>query len=105
MRLPIPAADKASSTPKPNVTPSRCGIDLANPNSTPDEVSMMLFGPGVIDDTNANNANGNKVSMIPCSFGAGDCRTVFRKMMYPKPLDQYSTDTLHEIIPLTVTVI
>ncbi len=30
----------------------------------PEDVSMMLLGPGVIDDTNTNTASGSKVSIM-----------------------------------------
>src|SRR5688500_14974049 len=44
--------------------PSMCGIERTKPNRMPEEVSMMLFGPGVLDDTKANKANGSKDSMM-----------------------------------------
>src|SRR3569832_2191629 len=46
-----------SSTSKPIVTPSMCGIVCVNPKFTPDAASMMLFGPGVNDITPANTVS------------------------------------------------
>ena len=96
-RLPMPAAHSASMMAKPTVTPSMCGIERMKPKRIPDEVSMMLFGPGVIDETKANSAKGNKGSMrlIPEGF--------LMPMTYPSRQNQYSTNTIHQIIQPTVT--
>ncbi|MNY72862.1 hypothetical protein D3C86_2115120 [compost metagenome] len=73
--VPMPTAQIASSTPKPMVMPSMCGMERRKPNQMPDEASMMLLGPGVMEETKANVINGASgssksmgfsLSSIPC---------------------------------------
>ncbi|MNU11547.1 hypothetical protein D3C72_2594960 [compost metagenome] len=43
---------------KPRFTPSRWGRLRRKPKFSPDEASITLFGPGVIELTSANSARG-----------------------------------------------
>jgi hypothetical protein len=38
----------------PNAMPRMCGIVRAKPKAAPDAVTITVFGPGVIEPTNAN---------------------------------------------------
>ncbi len=49
---------------KPAPTPSMCGIVRTNPKFTPDAISIRLFGPGVIEDTNAKAASAKRISVL-----------------------------------------
>jgi hypothetical protein len=48
---PIPTQN--SKNPKPRLTPSKCGIVFLKPKFVPDAINIILFGPGVIEDTKA----------------------------------------------------
>jgi hypothetical protein len=41
---------------KPRLIPIRCGILRFTPKFTPEVISIILLGPGVIPDEKANNA-------------------------------------------------
>ncbi|GAA0830161.1 hypothetical protein GCM10009080_05930 [Cupriavidus pauculus] len=41
----------------PTQMPNRCGTVRRNPKFTPEASSMVLFGPGVIDDTSTKAQN------------------------------------------------
>ena len=43
---------------KPRFTPSRCGTLRRKPKFRPDEASITLLGPGVMELTSANMARG-----------------------------------------------
>ena len=58
----MPRPTKTSINIKPSVTPSKCGVVLLKPKLAPELINIKLFGPGVIDDTNANNAKAVKIS-------------------------------------------
>ena len=70
----MPAAHIASIEPNPTVMPSIWGMDRLKPNMMPEEVSMMLFGPGVIEETKANSASGSRDSMVFSFRRPGRCR-------------------------------
>ncbi|MOA23714.1 hypothetical protein D3C78_1443530 [compost metagenome] len=42
-------------TMKPTLMPMACGIERRTPKFTPEASSMVLFGPGVMEDTKANS--------------------------------------------------
>ena len=65
----MPAAHNARITLNPNTTPNICGKERIKPKRMPDEVSMMLFGPGVIDETKANNESGSRDSIVFHEYG------------------------------------
>src|SRR5262245_64803638 len=62
-KAPTPLAQTNSSSVKPTATPSRCGRVRLKPNTTPEADNIRLFGPGVIDDTNAKLTSGSNSSM------------------------------------------
>jgi hypothetical protein len=43
--------------------PNMCGMVRAKPKFTPEAVSMMLLGPGVIEVTKANDTSARNASM------------------------------------------
>jgi hypothetical protein len=48
----------------PPVTPSKCGTVWANPNRVPANISMRLFGPGVMELTNIMTISGETMINI-----------------------------------------
>ncbi len=60
----MPRPTKTSINIKPSVTPSKCGVVLLKPKLAPELINIKLFGPGVIDDTKANNAKAVKISKL-----------------------------------------
>ena len=48
----------------PPVTPSKCGKVWANPNRVPANISMRLFGPGVMEPTNIMTIRGETMINI-----------------------------------------
>ena len=53
-----------SITAKPKHMPTSNGILLRHPKFTPDVITIILFGPGVIEEEIANNNTASKASMV-----------------------------------------
>ena len=49
---------------KPSITPSMCGIERRKPKRVPDDSSIRLFGPGVIEATKANRVRAASASSM-----------------------------------------
>ena len=61
---PIPTQN--NKNPKPRLTPSKWGIVFLKPKFVPDAINIILFGPGVMEDTKANTPkaiNNSKVNI------------------------------------------
>lgn len=54
---PRPKPTTVSMKIMPTQMPNRCGTVRRNPKFTPEASSMVLFGPGVIDDTSTKAQN------------------------------------------------
>jgi hypothetical protein len=59
---PSPKPKASRSAMKPIAIPSICGMERLKPKFTPEAVSMMLFGPGVMEVTNAKEISDRSVS-------------------------------------------
>src|SRR5579871_9891 len=72
-RMPSPSPTTAIISAKPRTTPTRWGRVGPNPYFTPDVINIRLFGPGVIEATNANALSAQKISgwMIGCKASSG----------------------------------
>src|SRR5271154_6522260 len=57
-----PSPTRATISAKPRITPARWGRVRPNPYFTPDVINMRLFGPGVIEATNAKAASAQRIS-------------------------------------------
>ena len=67
--LPSPRPTNIVINGKPRITPKICGIVLLYPNVNPEDKSIMLFGPGVIDVANENiNIETNNVNVKVSMF-------------------------------------
>ncbi|GIU07396.1 hypothetical protein TUM4261_12370 [Shewanella sp. c952] len=62
MLKPNPMANTMAGNPKQ--IPNRCGKLRLMPKFTPDDINIILFGPGVIPDENANSAMVKMSSII-----------------------------------------
>jgi len=64
-------------TMNPTLTPSACGTERRTPKFTPEANSMVLLGPGVMEETKANSTKAIKRSSeanmtgIPLGSGKG----------------------------------
>lgn len=59
---PCPAPMTTSISTSPIDTPRTCGSERARPKFVPDDISMRLFGRGVIEETNTKAASAASVS-------------------------------------------
>src|SRR4029453_3890732 len=82
---------------KPMLMPSTCGTVRAKPKFAPEARTMVLLGPGVIDDTSAKPANAAKTPVPAASWDTSmtDSRA-FRESVYGQRTVQYRY-TLTEI--------
>src|SRR5277367_6071590 len=61
-RTSSPSPTTAIISAKPRTTPARWGRVRPNPYFTPDVINIRLFGPGVIEATNAKAASAQRIS-------------------------------------------
>ena len=61
---PNPNPTIISITAKPKHMPTSNGILLRKPKFTPDVITIILFGPGVIEEEIANNNTASKASTV-----------------------------------------
>src|SRR5882724_6226891 len=54
---PKPRPTATTMAKKPSATPTRCGTLARKPKLAPEAISMVLLGPGVIDETKAKSAS------------------------------------------------
>jgi len=64
IKVPSPAQVMQITSTVPPVTPSKCGTVWANPNRVPANISIRLFGPGVMEATNSMTMRGEMMINI-----------------------------------------
>ncbi|MCY1314300.1 hypothetical protein D3C80_1721070 [compost metagenome] len=72
---PRPKPTASTMTMKPTLMPRAWGIERRTPKFTPEANSMVLLGPGVIEDTKANSTKAvirsSELSMAGVPRGSG----------------------------------
>ena len=73
-----PKPTNTSMITKPIVTPSKWGNVRLKPKLAPEFINIRLLGPGVMEETSANNANADTNSrfIYSCSVD-NDCAIIF----------------------------